>query len=102
MTSAPASAVSAAATWAAVLVTAPAASVARLTRMALPVTVTASGRSAAPGSASATVMSLPPSCPQASESTATRVALVPPSTTCALRRYPLVWYGSFTTSASCG
>ncbi|GAA4398392.1 hypothetical protein GCM10023153_23230 [Ornithinibacter aureus] len=51
----------AAATWAAVLVRAPAESVARLTVMSLPATVTDSGLSAVPGLAKVTAMELPPS-----------------------------------------
>jgi hypothetical protein len=51
----------AAATCAAVLETAPLASVARLTRMSFPDTSTDSGEFATPGSRNSAVMSLPPS-----------------------------------------
>ena len=61
----------AAATWAAVLVSAPVEPVARLTVMAFPRTRTESGELATPGFTKRTVMSLPPSCPQAADVTTT-------------------------------
>ena len=61
------SALMAATTCAAVLVTAPVSLVARLTVIALPETVTPSGRLLAPGLRSSTVTSLPPSWPHAPE-----------------------------------
>ncbi|WP_345153634.1 hypothetical protein [Nonomuraea rubra] len=61
----------AATTWAAVLTGVPEPSVARLTVMSLPLTVTCSGRSGAPGLTSSTDRSLPPSEPYAAEVTTT-------------------------------
>ena len=76
---------SAAATCAAVLAGAPEASFARRTRIALPATSTPSGRFAPGRSTNSTVMSLPPSWPQAAELTTTALCPVPPIVACAFR-----------------
>jgi hypothetical protein len=76
----------AATTCPAVLVSAPPASVARDTTMALPLTATDSGEDAAPGSRRSIESALPPSLPHARDVTTTREALTVPSSACALRR----------------